>query len=165
MKRRRFLFSLISIGMFPFIARTEQQHDRLLRIGETFNNPLPKTEQNSQRWQVAVDCSGRFNKFRGGQIPWPRGSVVKWNRDELKKRYYFTIYANAHFWDGRKLSVEDVKWALKRAQIEDNIKNIWRKIPPIEELTSDSFIIPYGNNDREDINAFPMMLAALFEQN
>lgn len=155
---------MFSLMIFPYFSRAEKHQDIPLRMGGVFSelplNPMPDTVG----WQVSVNFHHRYEQLRNENLLWPDGSIFTWDYDELKQRYYFIINENAHFWDRRSLTTQDVKWALNRAHNGDCRVNKWHFITFTEEQVWGHFMVTYTDGFRGDVKAIPMLLAALFEK-
>ena len=164
MKRRQFIFSGLSLFLLPFISRAARYQDVPFGVGEVFNRLPLKQIPDTVGWQVSVDFLHRYEQLRSRKILLLDEIFLKWEHDELKQRYYFTLNETSHFWDNRFLTTQDVKWALKRAQSGGGRVNKWQMMTFTELQGSDSFIVAYGDDFKEDTDVIPMLLAALFEQ-
>lgn len=164
MKRRQFIFAGLSFVLLPFISRAALYQNVPFGVCDFFNRLPLKQMPDTVGWQVSVDFLHRYEQLRSGNVLWPDESILKWEHDALKRRYYFTVNENAYFWDHRSLTTQDIKWALKRAQSGDGRVNKWQIMTFTKSQGSDSFIVEYGDDLKEDTKFIPMLLAALFER-
>lgn len=129
--RRSFLkMGMASASVLPFLRVLPAQaagSDTLVVVtGQTINSlDLHRTGTNRASYQVAVNCYDRLVSFGtkeapGGGLSYDY-SVVEpelaesWTVSDDGLTLTFQIKPTATFWDGTKVTAEDVKWSFDRA--------------------------------------------------
>ncbi|MEM8572777.1 MAG: ABC transporter substrate-binding protein [Pseudomonadota bacterium] len=129
--RRAFLKTAsISAAMLPFLkampAQAQASETVVVVTGQTINSlDLHRTGTNRASYQVAVNCYDRLLSF--GTKTLPSGDLSfdystlepelaeSWEVSEDGLVLTFKINPEARFWDGSKVTAEDVKWSFDRA--------------------------------------------------
>lgn len=127
--------NLLKMGMagasiLPFLrvlpAAAQGADTLVVATGQTINSlDLHRTGTNRASYQVAVNCYDRLVSFGtkeapGGGYSYDYDTVVpelaeSWTVSEDGLTLTFKIKPNATFWDGSKVTAEDVKWSFDRA--------------------------------------------------
>ncbi|WP_071795757.1 ABC transporter substrate-binding protein [Natronohydrobacter thiooxidans] len=130
LNRRAFLASAAGAGMLPFLRvlpAHAQARDTLVTVfGQTINSlDLHRVGTNRASYQVAINCYDRLVGFGAKQLPsgemsYDYDEIVpelaeSWTISEDGLTITFRLKPNATFWDGSKVTAEDVKWSLDRA--------------------------------------------------
>ncbi|GGK31865.1 ABC transporter substrate-binding protein [Salinarimonas ramus] len=129
--RRAFLASAAAgAGVLPFLRflpAQAQGRDTLVTVfGQTINSlDLHRVGTNRASYQVAINCYDRLVGFGAKQLPsgemsYDYDTIVpelaeSWTISEDGLAITFKLKPNATFWDGRKVTAEDVKWSFDRA--------------------------------------------------
>ena len=129
--RRDFLkTATVSAAMLPLLrvlpAQAQTAETLVVVSGQTINSlDLHRTGTNRASYQVAVNCYDRLLSF--GSKVLPSGDVsfdytklepelaTSWEVSEDGLILTFKINPAATFWDGSKVTAEDVKWSFDRA--------------------------------------------------
>lgn len=129
--RRTFLkTATASAAMLPFLkalpASAQASETLVVVTGQTINSlDLHRTGTNRASYQVAVNCYDRLLSF--GTKALPSGDVSfdysklepelaeSWEVSDDGMTLTFKINPEARFWDGSKVTAEDVKWSFDRA--------------------------------------------------
>lgn len=130
LNRRAFLASAAGAGMLPFLRvlpANAQSGDTLVTVfGQTINSlDLHRVGTNRASYQVAINCYDRLVGFGAKQLPsgemsYDYDTIVpelaeSWTISEDGLTITFKLKPNATFWDGSKVTAEDVKWSFDRA--------------------------------------------------
>lgn len=130
LNRRSFLASAAGVGMLPFLRAmpaTAQTQDTLVTVfGQTINSlDLHRVGTNRASYQVAINCYDRLLSFGtktlpSGDLSFDYDNLVpelaeSWSVSDDGLTLTFKIKPNATFWDGSKVTAEDVKWSFDRA--------------------------------------------------
>ena len=106
---------------------TAQGSDTLVVVtGQTINSlDLHRTGTNRPSYQVAVNCYDRLVSFGtkeapGGGLSYDYDTIMpelaeSWVVSDDGLNITFKIKSDATFWDGTKVTAEDVKWSFDRA--------------------------------------------------
>lgn len=129
--RREFLkMGAASASVLPFLRAlpaSAKSNDTLVVVsGQTINSlDLHRTGTNRASYQVAVNCYDRLVSFGtkdapGGGLSYDYDSIVpelaeSWTISDDGLTLTFKIKPEATFWDGTKVTAEDVKWSFDRA--------------------------------------------------
>ncbi len=129
--RRNFLkMGAAGASVLPFLRAlpaAAQGSDTLVVVtGQTINSlDLHRTGTNRASYQVAVNCYDRLVSFGtkeapGGGLSYDYEQIVpelaeSWTVSEDGLTITFKLKPNATFWDGAKVTAEDVKWSFDRA--------------------------------------------------
>ncbi len=129
--RRTFLTTATAsaavLPLLKFLPANAQDGDTLVVVtGQTINSlDLHRTGTNRASYQVAVNCYDRLVRF--GTKVLPSGDVSfdysvlepelaeSWEVSDDGLTLTFKLNPNARFWDGSKVTAEDVKWSFDRA--------------------------------------------------
>ena len=130
LNRRAFLASAAGAGLLPFLRvlpASAQTRDTLVTVfGQTINSlDLHRVGTNRASYQVAINCYDRLVGFGAkqldsGEMSYDYTEIVpelaqSWTTSEDGLTITFKLKPNATFWDGRKVTAEDVKWSFDRA--------------------------------------------------
>ena len=131
--RRQFLQmsgGVIGASMLPFLKSVPANaagNDVLVAvIGQTINSlDLHRTGTNRASYQVAINCYDRLVSFgtrevEGGGLAYDYSAIEpelaeSWEVSEDGLTITFKLKPNATFWDGSKVTAEDVKWSFDRS--------------------------------------------------
>lgn len=131
--RRNFLKmggGIAGVSVLPFLKTmpaAAQGSDTLVVVtGQTINSlDLHRTGTNRASYQVAVNCYDRLVSFGtkeapGGGLSYDYEVIEpelaeSWTVSEDGLTLTFKLKPNATFWDGSKVTAEDVKWSFDRA--------------------------------------------------
>ncbi|KPQ11653.1 MAG: peptide/nickel transport system substrate-binding protein [Saliniramus fredricksonii] len=128
--RRAFLASAASAGILPFLRilpAEAQERDTLVTVfGQTINSlDLHRVGTNRASYQVAINCYDRLVGFGAKQLPsgemsYDYDTIVpelaeSWTISDDGLTITFKLKPDATFWDGTKVTAEDVKWSFDRA--------------------------------------------------
>ena len=131
MNRRAFLASVAaSAGALPLLRALPAQaqgRDTLVAVfGQTINSlDLHRVGTNRASYQVAINCYDRLVSF--GSITLPSGEqsfdyetivpelAESWTISDDGLTLTFKLKPDARFWDGTRVTAEDVKWSFDRA--------------------------------------------------
>ncbi len=118
-------------GGLPFLrflpAAAQAGRDTLITVfGQTINSlDLHRFGTNRASYQVAINCYDRLVGFAakqlpGGEMSYDYDTIVpelaeSWTISEDGLTITFTLKPDATFFDGRKVTAEDVKWSFDRA--------------------------------------------------
>ncbi|MDQ0314565.1 ABC transporter substrate-binding protein [Amorphus orientalis] len=109
---------------FPVFAASADQI--VVVTGQTINSlDLHRTGTNRPSYQVAINCYDRLVTFgtktlENGDISFDYSQIEpelaeSWTTSEDGLTITFKLKPDATFWDGRKVTAEDVKWSFDRA--------------------------------------------------
>lgn len=131
LNRRAFLASAAAgAGILPFLRvlpALAQTRDTLVTVfGQTINSlDLHRVGTNRASYQVAINCYDRLVGFGAKQLPTGEMSydydeivpelAESWAISDDGLTITFKLKPNARFWDGSKVTAEDVKWSFDRA--------------------------------------------------
>lgn len=130
LSRRAFIATAAGAGMLPLLRvlpATAQTRDTLVTVfGQTINSlDLHRVGTNRASYQVAINCYDRLVGFGAkqlatGEMSYDYDEIVpelaeSWTTSEDGLTITFKLKSNATFWDGRKVTAEDVKWSFDRA--------------------------------------------------
>ena len=129
--RRNFLkMGMAGASVLPFLRAmpaTAQGSDTLVVVtGQTINSlDLHRTGTNRPSYQVAVNCYDRLVSFGtkeapGGGLSYDYDTIMpelaeSWVVSDDGLNITFKLKSDATFWDGTKVTAEDVKWSFDRA--------------------------------------------------
>jgi peptide/nickel transport system substrate-binding protein len=129
--RRDFLkMGAAGASVLPFLRAmpaAAQGSDTLVVVtGQTVNSlDLHRTGTNRASYQVAINCYDRLVSFGtkeapGGGLSYDYDTIVpeladSWTVSDDGLTVTFKIKSNAKFWDGTKVTAQDVKWSFDRA--------------------------------------------------
>lgn len=129
--RRNFLkMGAAGASVLPFLRAmpaAAQGADTLVVVnGQTINSlDLHRTGTNRASYQVSVNCYDRLVSFGTKDVPsgglsYDYETIVpelaeSWSTSDDGLMITFKIKPNATFWDGSKVTAEDVKWSFDRA--------------------------------------------------
>lgn len=129
--RRDFIkMGMAGASVLPFLKAmpaAAQGSDTLVVVtGQTINSlDLHRTGTNRASYQVAVNCYDRLVSFGtkqapGGGYSYDYDTIVpeladSWTVSDDGLTITFKIKSDATFWDGAKVTAEDVKWSFDRA--------------------------------------------------
>ncbi|WP_323766330.1 ABC transporter substrate-binding protein [Marinovum sp.] len=120
----------IGAAMLPFLkalpAHAATGDTLVVVTGQTINSlDLHRTGTNRASYQVAVNAYDRLVSFGtkpapGGGLSYDYSVIVpelaeSWEISDDGMTMTFTLNPEATFWDGRKVTAEDVKWSFDRA--------------------------------------------------
>ena len=129
--RRNFLkMGAAGASVLPFLkampAAAQGADTMVVVIGQTINSlDLHRTGTSRAAYQVGINCYDRLVSFGtkeaiGGGLSYDY-SVIEpelaesWTVSEDGMTLTFKLKPNATFWDGRKVTAQDVKWSFDRA--------------------------------------------------
>jgi len=129
--RRNFLkMSAAGASVLPFLkampASAQGGDTMVVVIGQTINSlDLHRTGTSRAAYQVGINCYDRLVSFGtkeaiGGGFSYDY-SVIEpelaesWTESEDGMTLTFKLKPDARFWDGRKVTAQDVKWSFDRA--------------------------------------------------
>ena len=129
--RRSFLASAAAgAGVLPFLRALPadaQGRDTLVVVsGQTINSlDLHRVGTNRPSYQVSINCYDRLvgfgsKRLPSGELSYDYDTIVPelaegWTISEDGLTITFKLKQNATFWDGTKVTAEDVKWSFDRA--------------------------------------------------
>ncbi|MEP4546685.1 MAG: ABC transporter substrate-binding protein [Saccharospirillum sp.] len=129
--RRTFLkTTALGAASLPFLkvmpAMAESGGTLVVVSGQTINSlDLHRVGTNRASYQVAINCYDRLVSFStktlpSGELSYDYESIVpelaeSWSLSDDGLVITFKLKPNATFWDGRKVTAEDVKWSFDRA--------------------------------------------------
>lgn len=117
-------------SILPFLrsmpASAQGSDTLVVVIGQTINSlDLHRTGTSRAAYQVGVNCYDRLLSFGtkeavGGGLSYDYTVMEpelaeSWTESEDKMTLTFKLKPNAKFWDGKKVTAEDVKWSFDRA--------------------------------------------------
>ncbi len=131
MNRRTFLSTATAgAAVLPFLkalpAQAQASETLVVVSGQTINSlDLHRTGTNRASYQVAVNCYDRLVSFGTktmptGEMSFDYGTLEpelarEWSLSDDGTVLTFKLNPEARFWDGRKVTAEDVKWSFDRA--------------------------------------------------
>ena len=129
--RRTFLkTTALGAASLPFLkvmpALAEGRDTLVVVSGQTINSlDLHRVGTNRASYQVAINCYDRLVSFGTktlptGELSYDYENIVpelaeSWSLSDDGLVITFKLKSNATFWDGRKVTAEDVKWSFDRA--------------------------------------------------
>ncbi|EFL90909.1 ABC transporter substrate-binding protein [Ahrensia sp. R2A130] len=129
--RRDFLkMGAAGASILPFLrsmpAAAQGADTLVVVIGQTINSlDLHRTGTSRAAYQVGINCYDRLLSFGtkeapGGGLSYDYTTIVpelaeSWTESDDRMTLTFKLKPNATFWDGRKVTAEDVKWSFDRA--------------------------------------------------
>ncbi|MDX1269691.1 MAG: ABC transporter substrate-binding protein, partial [Oceanisphaera sp.] len=125
--RRTFLkTTALGAASLPFLkvmpALAEGRDTLVVVSGQTINSlDLHRVGTNRASYQVAINCYDRLVSFGTktlptGELSYDYENIVpelaeSWSLSDDGLVINFKLKSNATFWDGRKVTAEDVKWS------------------------------------------------------